>query len=155
MLVRIVRVDQQRLLAIIQESIKDLAPYRGPLPVKFDPAKIHSADLEANVSQLTNALSEPITVIYKKKSWTLQPADLGQFLVTTPAASGEGYDLSLDDVALGQFMLEAMRDLLGSPERRREMGEAGRRAVTQFTPDRVAGRLLEAVRLVREGRRSR
>jgi glycosyltransferase involved in cell wall biosynthesis len=48
-----------------------------------------------------------------------------------------------------------MRDLLGSPERRREMGEAGRRAVTQFTPDRVAGRLLEAVRLVREGRQSR
>jgi hypothetical protein len=35
------------------------------------------------------------------------------------------------------------------------MGEAGRRAVTQFTPDRVAGRLLEAVRLVREGRKSR
>jgi glycosyltransferase involved in cell wall biosynthesis len=52
-------------------------------------------------------------------------------------------------------LAEAMRDLLGSPERRREMGEAGRRAVTQFTPDRVAGRLLEAVRLVREGRRSR
>jgi glycosyltransferase involved in cell wall biosynthesis len=52
-------------------------------------------------------------------------------------------------------LAEAMRDLLGSPERRREMGEAGRRAVTQFTPDRVAGRLLEAVRLVREGRKSR
>jgi len=52
-------------------------------------------------------------------------------------------------------LAEAMRDLLGSPERRREMGEAGRRAVTQFTPDRVAARLLEAVRLVREGRKSR
>ncbi len=49
----------------------------------------------------------------------------------------------------------AIRELLASPERRREMGEAGRRAVTRFTPDRVAGRLLEAVRLVREGRRPR
>jgi glycosyltransferase involved in cell wall biosynthesis len=49
-------------------------------------------------------------------------------------------------------LAEAMGGLLENAERRREMGEAGRRAVTRFTPDRVAGRLLEAVRLVREGR---
>ena len=48
----------------------------------------------------------------------------------------------------------AMRDLLASPERRREMGDAGRHAVARFTPDRVAGRLLEAVRLVLEGRKA-
>jgi len=47
-----------------------------------------------------------------------------------------------------------MRDLLASPERRREMGDAGRHAVVRFTPDRVAGRLLEAVRLVLEGRKA-
>ena len=52
-------------------------------------------------------------------------------------------------------LAEAMGDLLASPERRRGMGEAGRRAVTRFTPDRVAGHLLEAVRLVREGRTPR
>jgi glycosyltransferase involved in cell wall biosynthesis len=49
-------------------------------------------------------------------------------------------------------LAEAMGDLLENAERRREMGEAGRRAVTRFTPDRVAGRLLDAVRLVWEGR---
>ena len=52
-------------------------------------------------------------------------------------------------------LAEAMRDLLGSPERRRVMGEAGRHAVTRFTPERVAARLLEAVRLVLEGRKAR
>lgn len=51
-------------------------------------------------------------------------------------------------------LAEAMRDLLASAERRRALGEAGRRAVAQFVPERVAGRLLEAVRLILEGRRA-
>jgi starch synthase len=49
----------------------------------------------------------------------------------------------------------AMQDLLASPERRRAMSEAGRRAATRFTPERVAGRLLEAVRLVLDRRQAR
>lgn len=52
-------------------------------------------------------------------------------------------------------LAEAMRDLLASPERRRTMGEAGRHAVARFTPERVAARLLEAVRLGLEGRTAR
>jgi glycosyltransferase involved in cell wall biosynthesis len=49
----------------------------------------------------------------------------------------------------------AMQDLLASPERRQGMSEAGRRAVTRFVPERVAGRLLEAVRLVLDRRQAR
>jgi len=49
----------------------------------------------------------------------------------------------------------AMQDLLASPERRRAMSEAGRRSVTRFTPERVAGRLLEAVRLALNRRQAR
>ena len=52
-------------------------------------------------------------------------------------------------------LAEVMGALLASPERRRALGEAGRRAVARFTPDQVAGRLLEAVRLVLEGRKAR
>ena len=49
----------------------------------------------------------------------------------------------------------AMEDLLASPDRGRAMGEAGRRAVMRFTPERVAGRLLEAVRLALDRRQAR
>jgi glycosyltransferase involved in cell wall biosynthesis len=49
----------------------------------------------------------------------------------------------------------AMQDLLASPQRRRTMSEAGRRAAGRFTPERVAGRLLEAVRLALDRRQAR
>ena len=41
------------------------------------------------------------------------------------------------------------------PERARAMGEAGRRAVAAYTPERVAAGLLEAVRLGLERGHSR
>jgi phosphatidylinositol alpha-1,6-mannosyltransferase len=51
-----------------------------------------------------------------------------------------------DPAALAAALIE----LLASQERRRVLGEAGRRRVTLFTPDRVATRFLEAVRLIQE-----
>jgi len=56
-----------------------------------------------------------------------------------------------DPAALAAVLVE----LLSSPERRRSMGEAGRRRVALFTPDRVATRFLEAVRLIQERREPR
>jgi phosphatidylinositol alpha-1,6-mannosyltransferase len=41
----------------------------------------------------------------------------------------------------------ALETLVADPGRARAMGDAGRRAVTAYTPERVAARLLEAVRL--------
>jgi phosphatidylinositol alpha-1,6-mannosyltransferase len=51
-------------------------------------------------------------------------------------------------------LADAVQGLLASPERRRAMGEAGRERVAHFTPERVAGHLLEAVRLIRKGGRT-
>lgn len=49
----------------------------------------------------------------------------------------------------------AVQGLLADPGRMRAMGEAGRQAVARFTPERVAARLLEAVRLVLQRGRAR
>jgi phosphatidyl-myo-inositol dimannoside synthase len=49
----------------------------------------------------------------------------------------------------------ALVELLSSPERRGSMGEAGRRRVALFTPDRVATRFLDAVRLIQDRRQPR
>jgi glycosyltransferase involved in cell wall biosynthesis len=47
-------------------------------------------------------------------------------------------------------LASALAALLSSPPRRQALGEAGRRRVVLFTPDRVAARFLEAVRLIQE-----
>ena len=44
-------------------------------------------------------------------------------------------------------LARALEALAANPERARAMGEAGRRAVPSYTPERVAARFLEAVRL--------
>jgi len=49
----------------------------------------------------------------------------------------------------------AIETLVADPARARVMGDAGRRAVAAYTPERVATRLLEAVRLTIERGRSR
>jgi len=46
----------------------------------------------------------------------------------------------------------AMQGFVANLERRRAMGDAGRRRVARFTPERVAAQLLEAVRLQFQGR---
>ena len=48
-------------------------------------------------------------------------------------------------------LASALAALLSSQARRRVLGEAGRRRVALFTPDRVAARFLDAVRLIQEG----
>lgn len=49
----------------------------------------------------------------------------------------------------------ALEALAADPERARAMGDAGRRSVAAYTPERVAARFLDAVRLCLEGGRSR
>jgi starch synthase len=49
----------------------------------------------------------------------------------------------------------ALEALIADPGRARAMGEAGRRVVAAYTPERVAARLLEAVRLGLERGQSR
>ncbi|HTY77068.1 MAG TPA: glycosyltransferase family 4 protein [Candidatus Bathyarchaeia archaeon] len=51
-----------------------------------------------------------------------------------------------------EALAAAVQGLLGNPERRRAMREAGRRRVALFTPERVAAQLLEKVRWRLEGR---
>ena len=97
-------VDIERLGAIIDESISTMTPYSGPLPIKAVPAVVRSSDLEENAARLTDALSQPITVVYKKKKWTLQPADLGQFVHQQAQEGGPGLIVDIDQDALADWL---------------------------------------------------
>ncbi len=103
-------VDEARMMAIIESSIASLTPYRGPLPVSYRPADIHVEDIQPELAALTTALSEPITIVYKKKDWTLQPTDLVPFIVQEKRTDRPGYSFTLDDAALGKWMFEMIGD---------------------------------------------
>lgn len=103
-------VDESRLMAVIEESIASLTPYRGPLPVAFKPADIHVADIQPELAALTTALSEPITIVYKSKDWTLQPEDLVPFIIQEKRTDRPGYTITLDDSALGQWLFAMVGD---------------------------------------------
>ena len=103
-------VDKDRLMAVISESIRTMQPYRGPLPIKLSAPSIRVDDLDPAVAQITTALSSPIKIVYKEKQWTLQPADLGQFIVQTPNANGSGVTVSVDDSELGQWLYNLIGD---------------------------------------------
>ena len=97
-------VDADRLSAIVGESIATLTPYNGPLPIKAIPAALQADDLKEDAAQLETALSEPITVVYKKKRWTLQPADLGQFVRQEAQQGGPGVTVDVDRDALAEWL---------------------------------------------------
>lgn len=103
-------VDRARVMAIIEDAISSLTPYRGPLPVTFRAANIHVEDVRPEFETLSAALSKPITIIYKNKDWTLQPEDLVPFIVQTARTDRPGYAVTIDDSGLGKWLLAMVGD---------------------------------------------
>lgn len=97
-------VDLDRFEAIVAQSIENLTPYRGSLPITQKNAEIRTDDLQPAVEALTSALSKPITIVYKKKRWELKPGDISPFIVQTARTDRPGFDVSIDTVGLGQWL---------------------------------------------------
>src|SRR4051812_813643 len=103
-------VDKTALMSIIWGSISSMTPFRGALPVVNQAAKIRSGDVQPQVAYIQAALSDPVKVSYKSKHWTLTPKDLGQFFMISPSSTKPGYDVSIDDAALGQWIFQMIGD---------------------------------------------
>lgn len=97
-------VDAERLGAIIDESVATLTPYDGPLPIRAVPAAIQTSDLQEDATLLEEAMSKPIAVVHKKKKWTLQPADIGQFVEQRAQEGGPGITVDVDRDALSDWL---------------------------------------------------
>jgi len=103
-------VDKDELKNIVGSSIATLAPFRGTLPTVNKVAQIRATDIQPQVAQLQTALATPIKLTYKSKHWTLTAKDLGQFVQITESKTGPGYDVKIDDTALGQFIYGMVGD---------------------------------------------
>ncbi len=105
-------VDRAQLTDHVVAALRTLTPPATTLPVITKQPRIHAADLEPAKAKLEQALSRPITLTYEDRTWTLEPAELGAFVVTTVAdnpGSAPLVDVSLDRKALAKWLSQRLR----------------------------------------------
>lgn len=105
-------VDRTQLTEQVVATLRTLTPPTATLPVITKQPRVHAADLEPAKAKLEQALSRPITLTYDDRSWTLEPADLGAFVVTTVTdnpGTAPSVDVSLDQKALAKWLSQRLR----------------------------------------------
>ena len=102
-------VDRDQVTELLVSGLRTLEPPSGLLPIIAKDARVHAADLEPARRQLEQALAEPVTLTYQRKSWTLSPAELGQFVIQEIDETRTGSDavsVTLDRKALARWLAE-------------------------------------------------
>jgi len=74
-------VDREQTKASLISALSTLQAPSGTLATIPRTPRVHAADLEGSKLRLEQALSQPVTVAFNKKTWTLDPADLGNYVV--------------------------------------------------------------------------
>ncbi len=100
-------VDRELAGSQIMAAVTDLVPSRTDLPVVAWIPNVRSGDLTGAEAQVRAALSEPIEIAFADQSWTLQPAQISQFIIQDNDKSKLGADavsLRVDEVALAEFL---------------------------------------------------
>lgn len=110
-------VDQAALQASVQSSLQTMQAPTESLPTVDKLPSVHAADLVPAQNAITSALSAPITVSYGSQSWSIDPADFGQFVSTAvdPTKSGaEAVSVSVDQDALASWLQDKFSDSVDS-----------------------------------------
>jgi vancomycin resistance protein YoaR len=103
-------VHRQQAQQMIVDAVRQLQPRTNELPVVAITSKLHVADLQAAQQ---NALSKPVTITFNERSWTFQPAVLGQFLLQTvdPSKTGPGSVIvSFDENKMAKWLSSQLKD---------------------------------------------
>ena len=102
-------VDVPALHDILMKSISKLEAPTSYLPlVDFQP-KTFATDLEPTRQQIEAALAEPVTLEYGSTTWTVEPAEFGEFISVSidPERSGqESVNLEIDNRGFARWLDE-------------------------------------------------
>jgi vancomycin resistance protein YoaR len=96
-------VDRGELQSVILASLETLQAPTKPLPTIDKLPSVHAVDLEPLKSELTAALSSPVSVSFGSQSWSIDPADFGQFVSTVVDPTKSGPDAVTIDVDITAF----------------------------------------------------
>jgi len=102
-------VDRPRATTRILDAVYRLQPVAEPLPTETKPPTVFAADLTTHRDKLIAALSRPVGITFASATWTLEPAELGEFVVQRVDPSRQGpaaVSLDLDQGALAAWLSE-------------------------------------------------
>jgi vancomycin resistance protein YoaR len=102
-------VDRPRATARMLEAVSHLQPIAEPLPARTNPPTVIAADLTTHRDNLVAALSRPVAITFGSAAWTLEPAELGQFVVQRVDPSRRGpaaVTLDLDQRTIAAWLTE-------------------------------------------------
>lgn len=100
-------VDRSAVQASLLTSLQTMQAPTESLPTVDKLPSVHVDDLRPAEAAITTALSSPVQVTYGSQSWTIDPADFGQFLHTRvdPARSGaQAVAVSVDTDGLASWL---------------------------------------------------
>ncbi len=106
-------VDRDTAGRWVQAALQGLRPIEEPLPVVSKISQIRAADLVPAQQQIQQALSRPVKVRFEDQAWSVNPADLGKFVVqhVDPAKAGaEAVTVRVDEEALASWLAEKFTD---------------------------------------------
>jgi vancomycin resistance protein YoaR len=126
-------VDREQTKHVLLAALSGLQPPTAELATIARTPRVHTADLEGAKEQLELALSKPVKVSFDRKSWTLDPADLGKFFVQTIDESKAGagaVTLSLERKPLSKWLTELVEEDVNRDPVDARVGWNGERAVS-------------------------
>ncbi len=106
-------IDRPEATRRVQAALQGLTPIAEPLPVLSKVAKVRTTDLATAQQRVQQALSRPVKVRFEDQSWSIAPADLGEFVVqrVDPAKTGEeAVIVGVDEEALASWLADEFTD---------------------------------------------
>jgi vancomycin resistance protein YoaR len=127
-------IDRVRASELIRAALAGLEPTEIELPVGPWIAKVVAGDLEGAKAQVEQALSQPVKVTFDGQTWTIKPADFGQFVVQRidPDPMRRGADaviVEVDEAGLASWLDDTFAGEIDRDAVNAEVGWNGERVV--------------------------
>jgi vancomycin resistance protein YoaR len=126
-------VDREQTKQTLLAALAGLqAPSAELITIARTP-RVHATDLDAAKQQLEQALAKPVKVTFSGKTWTLDPAELGKFVVQTVddnRAGAGAVTLSLDRKPLSKWLTNLVAEDVNRDPVDARVGWNGERAVS-------------------------
>jgi vancomycin resistance protein YoaR len=106
-------VDRLGLQQLLVQTISTLQAPNAVLPVMPQIPTVYADDFAIGKSRIDQALSDSVTIRLDGQTWTISPADFGQFISTeiNPSKSGpDAIEIAIDERGLSNFLNEELGD---------------------------------------------
>jgi vancomycin resistance protein YoaR len=126
-------VNRDLMKQALVASLAGLRAPSGPLATIERAPRVHATDLAVPKQQLERALAQPVKVTYQRKTWMLEPAELGGYVTQEIDESKRGaaaITLTLDRKPLARWLTSLVESDVNREPVNAVVGWNGQRAVS-------------------------